>query len=101
MDEKQRELLVQLRSELVGKMKVQPFTIYDDATIEALVQAKPKTLKELTSVKGFPATGKRVKGFGETIIKIFQDTDNIQTVKAFAGIDKQMTVSTVKKITAF
>ncbi len=60
----QKQALINLRAQLVGTMHVQPFTIYQDATIEALLAAKPKTLEALSKVKGFPAKGKRVQGFG-------------------------------------
>lgn len=71
MIEEQRRLLINLRSELVGKKHTLPYTIYTDKTIEELLKAKPKTLEELSKVKGFPKEGKRIKGFGEAIIAIF------------------------------
>lgn len=71
--EQQKQALTQLRSQLVGSMHVQPFTIYNDATINELVKAQPKTLSELARVKGFPVTGKRIKGFGDAIIAIFNE----------------------------
>lgn len=77
---RERKLLIELRSQLVGKMHVQPFTIYSDATIEALLKAKPKTLRELSCVKGFPKDGKRIKGFGEAVIAIFKDPNSIESI---------------------
>ena len=68
---KEKHLLIELRSKLVGQMHVQPFTIYNDATIDALIEAKPKTIAELEKVKGFPKNGKRIVGFGDAIIAIF------------------------------
>lgn len=74
---KQRKLLLQLRSELVGHMHTQPFTIYDDVTIERLLEAQPKSLEELANVKGFPKDGKRIRGFGNSVIDIFTKCDRI------------------------
>lgn len=77
---KQRELLVALRAKLIGTKHTLPFTIYSDETIEDLLKAQPATLEELTKVKGFPANGKRVAGFGECIVKIFTSTDEVSNI---------------------
>ena len=68
---KEKQLLLELRSKLVASMHVKPFTIYNDATIEELLRAKPASLAELEKVKGFPKNGKRIAGFGEAIVAIF------------------------------
>lgn len=91
---KQRRLLMGLRSSLVGKEHTLPFTIYNDETIELLLQAQPQSLEELSQVKGFPKDGKRVKGFGESIVKIFTDTNNIAEVK-FSADCKSVMVSSM------
>ena len=75
MREKQRELLIKLRSALIGEKNTLPYCIYSDATIEHLLDAQPKTIEELVKVKGFPEGGKRVTGFGEAIISIFNGKD--------------------------
>lgn len=72
---RERRLLLELRSKLVGEMHVQPFTVYNDSTIEELLAARPKTLEELAGVKGFPANGKRIAGFGEAVVAIFSNKD--------------------------
>lgn len=81
MEKKQRKLLLELRSRLVGEMHVQPFTIYNDVTIEELLRRKPRTLEDLSEVKGFPKTGKRIKGFGELVVAIFNNTDSISEIE--------------------
>lgn len=91
MRRKQKELLLQLRSQLVGEMHVQPFTIYNDDTIELLLDAQPKTIGELSKVKGFPAEGKRVRGFGEAVIAIFKDANKIEKI-AITGGSKDISV---------
>lgn len=73
----QKELLEKLRSALIGQMHVQPYIIYDDNTLQLLLEKKPKTMEELTSIKGFPKGGKRVSSFGAQILAIFNDADSI------------------------
>lgn len=73
--ERQRQLLLELRSKLVGTMHVQPYIVYDDDTIELLLKKQPKTLDELKQIKGFPEKGKRFKGFGLSVCAIFNDKD--------------------------
>jgi ribonuclease D len=91
---KEKELLIELRSQLVGKLHTQPFTIYTDSTIDELLKARPKTLEELASVKGFPADGKRIKGFGEAIIEIFKNTNRIEKIE-ITGDSSNVSVGTV------
>lgn len=76
----EKQALVQLREKLIGELHTLPYTIYDDATLEALLDARPQSIEELTKVKGFPATGKRVKGFGEAVVKIFTELDRIEEI---------------------
>ena len=99
--QKQEDLLLDLRSKLVGAMHVQPFTIYTDATIDALIEAQPTSIEQLSQVKGFPSDGKRVKGFGEAIIAIFNDTNHIDSINV-EGTAGKLEVSTVlKRMSAF
>ena len=93
---KQRKLLLELRSDLVGKLHTQPFTIYNDATIELLLKAQPKTKEELGKVKGFPPDGKRMKGFGDAVIAIFTKTDIIDKI-SINGDENGVSVSPVLK----
>lgn len=101
MRRKQRELLLELRSKLVGQLHTQPFTIYNDDTIELLLDAQPKTIEELAKVKGFPEKGKRVQGFGEAVIAIFNDTNRIENIK-ISGAGKGSRISVgLKSMEAF
>ena len=79
MQDKQRKLLIELRAQLVGEEHTLPYCIYTDDLIEALIKKQPKTLQELSEVKGFPKEGKRVKGYGEAIVSIFTKTDQIES----------------------
>lgn len=98
---KQRELLVALRAKLIGIKHTLPFTIYSDETIEDLLKAQPVTLEELTKVKGFPANGKRVAGFGECIIKIFTSTDEVSNITVETSGDSVNVKTELKKLSLF
>lgn len=101
MRQKQKQMLLELRSQLVGKMHVQPFTIYNDVTIEALLDTQPKSLEELTKVKGFPKDGKRIKGFGETIVQIFVDCKSIKSIEVGTEGTELTVGATLNPISAF
>ena len=101
MKEKQRQLLHELRSKLVGCMHVQPFTIYNDETIEHLIDAQPKTLGELEEVKGFPKGGKRITGFGEAVIAIFTNCDKIEAIEVSGDSDSANVGVQLKRMNAF
>ena len=98
---KQRELLVALRAKLIGTKLTLPFTIYSDETIEDLLKAQPATLEELTKVKGFPANGKRVAGFGECIVKIFTSTDEVSNITVETSRDGVNVKTELKKLSLF
>lgn len=82
---RERELLEKLRSTLIGELHVQPYIIYDDNTIELLLQKRPKTLDELKEVKGFPEKGKRFSTFGKQIVEIFSNPGAIADFKLRSG----------------
>lgn len=98
---KQRQLLLDLRSQMVSALHTYPYTIYKDSDIENLLKAQPKSIAELGAVKGFPKQGKRVKGFGESIVKIFTDTDNCETTKIKTNTNGDVEISVCEKMNAF
>ena len=99
MRNKQRQLLITLRSVLITKKATLPYCIYTDETIEDLLDAQPKTLAK---VKGFPEKGKRVKGFGEAVVAIFRDTDKIDSFDLEEGKNSDVSVGThLKRLSAF
>ena len=98
--EKQRELLKLLRSRLTGSEHTLPFTIFKDSEIESLLKAQPKTIEQLSKVKGFPAGGKRVKGYGDAIIAIFKGADITDFGLKGTGEDVKVT-TTIKKSAVF
>lgn len=98
---KQVDLLVQLRRKLTGKMHVQPFTIYNNEVIKDLVKAQPHTLEELSKVKGFPKEGKRIRGFGASVLDIFNRIDEIKEVVVEGDGDELSVKTEIIRSTAF
>lgn len=70
-----RLLLSKLRGRLAYKSNCAPYLVFSDELMETLIEAKPKTLEELSSIKGFPKDGKRVSKWGKAIIAVFSDKD--------------------------
>lgn len=97
MKERQRQLLIELRRQLVGLNHVLPFTVYTDKDLDALLDAQPKSIEELIRVKGFPASGIRVKGYGEAIIAVFSNPNSINQFKVEEGENGKITVGTIFK----
>ena len=99
MRNKQRQLLMELRSVLIAKKATLPYCIYTDETIEDLLDAQPKTIAELAKIKGFPEKGKR---FGEAVVAIFRDTDKIDSFDLEEGKNSDVSVGThLKRLSAF
>lgn len=96
---REKELLINLRSKLVGEKHTLPYTIYTDDTIEELLKVRPKSIEELSKVKGFPAKGKRVKGFGEAVVAIF--TSEIKDFKLEIKDGKPEVTTVLKKMKVF
>lgn len=99
--EQQRALLLSLRSKLVGQNHTLPYTIYKDTEIEALLAKQPHTTEELSTVKGFPDGGKRLKGFGEAILHIFNNTTGIKDIALKVENGVPEVVTTLKKMDLF
>lgn len=67
----ERELLQKLRGHLAYKANMEPFKVFRDTELELLLKIKPKTIKELSTIKGFPENGARVTKYGGAIVDIF------------------------------
>lgn len=93
----ERELLKKLRGHMAYKKGVEPFRVFRDVELELLLQVKPKTIKELTTIKGFPAGGKRVEGYGEAIIAIFNKPQEIKDFNINLDKDGEPTAKIVLK----
>lgn len=74
-EQKQKEALLNLRSELAYKVKGNHSWSFGDKELTELLKIKPKTLDELGKIKGFPRDGKRVKAYGNLIVDIFNNKD--------------------------
>ena len=98
---KQRKLLKDLRSKLVGANKTLPYTIYRDKDIEALLKAQPKTLEELGKIKGFPFDGVRHKNYGESILRVFTNPDSISTFELDTSKSEPVISVVAKEVYAF
>lgn len=72
------ELLRKLRGHLAYSKQVKPYAIFKDEELDRLIKVEPKTLDELATIKGFPRQGKRVTGFGQSIVDIFTKTDQVE-----------------------
>ena len=77
MSETER-LLRKLRGHLAYKKQVEPYKIFRDVELNLLLKKEPKTLEELSKIKGFPAKGKRVTCWGQSIIDIFNTPEKIE-----------------------
>lgn len=73
-----RELLKKLRGHLAYAKQCEPFKIFRNVEFEALMEKQPKTIEELSEIKGFPKDGKRVTCWGEAIVKIFAEPEQIK-----------------------
>lgn len=99
---KEKELLKKLRGHMAYKKGVEPFRVFRDIELDLLLQARPKSIAELTKIKGFPANGKRVLGYGDAIVKIFIKTDEIKDFDISLDKDGDPIAKTVlRQMTAF
>lgn len=75
----EKELLLELRSKLSFESRTKHSWSFSDTELASLLDARPKTIEELGSIKGFPIKGKRVAAYGEAITEIF----NGKSIKGF------------------
>lgn len=76
MRNKQKILLKELRKRIAQNSGQSTYLVFNDKELEMLLDAQPKTIEELTSLKGFPKGGKRVTAYGSTLLNIFKSTEN-------------------------
>lgn len=70
-------LLRKLRGHMAYKKQVEPYKIFRDAELNILLQVRPKTMEDLTKIKGFPEAGARVACCGQSILDIFNRPKDI------------------------
>lgn len=101
-EKRQKELLLQLRREMIGKFKCEPFKILPDSVINEIIDKQPRTLKQLKDIKGLPADGFRVKKYGEAIISIIKNWMKIVDIELVGDNDSGYNVDVVlKKMNVF
>lgn len=96
------ELLRKLRGHLAYSKQVKPYVIFKDEELEKLLKAEPKTLDELGKIKGFPREGKRVTGFGQSIVDIFTKTEQVEDFSVKLDKDGDpVSVTKLKRMSLF
>ena len=98
----QEELLRKLRGHLAYKAGVEPYVVFNDQSLAEILQVKPKTLDDLSKVKGFPREGKRISNWGEAIIAIFNSADKIESFEVKgSSLEDMKVVAHLKKLDLF
>lgn len=87
-------LLRKLRGHMAYKKNVEPYRIFRDVELNMLLQVKPKTINELTSIKGFPKDGARVACCGQSILDIFNRPKEIEDFKVDMDDKGNLSVNT-------
>ncbi len=94
---KQEDLLRKLRGHLAYAKGVKPYVIFKDEELNAILNKKPKTIDELSTLKGFPKDGKRIANWGQSIVDIFTQTDKIEDFNIKSGATGEPVVETKLK----
>lgn len=69
--EREREKLIELRSEVAKENGQSTYLVFNDEEMETILDVRPKTIDELSKIKGFPKDGKRVAAYGQRLVNIF------------------------------
>lgn len=71
--ETERQKLLELRSKVAKDNGQSTYLVFNDEEMEMLLDARPKTIGDLSKLKGFPKDGKRVEAYGMELVKIFDN----------------------------
>lgn len=93
----QRELLRKLRGHLAYRTHVPPYNVFKDEQLEELLEKQPKTIEELVQIKGFPREGKRVAGYGQAIIDIFNRPEKVEEFEVTVDASGDPVAKTILK----
>lgn len=96
--EQERELLKKMRGHMAYKKGVEPYVIFNDENLEALLEARPQSIEELGKVKGFPADGARVSKWGQAIVDVFTRAEKISDFDVEVDDSGDVVVSTQLKM---
>lgn len=78
--EREKEKLITLRSEIAKENGQSTYLVYNDEELETLLDKRPKTIDELSKIKGFPKDGKRVAAYGDRLVAIFDPRGGLGNV---------------------
>lgn len=79
-----KDKLLKLRSDIAKSTHGSTYLVFNDNELKTLLEKMPKTIEELTSIKGFPKNGKRVSTYGKALIQIF---NGITSVKSSSNME--------------
>ncbi len=97
----EKELLEKLRGHLAYSKQCAPYLIFRDEELKLLLQHRPQNLEELSKLKGFPKDGKRVAGWGSSIVDIFTRAEKIADFKVKLVDGEPVSHTELKRMTAF
>lgn len=96
---REKEQLLELRRQVAKKSGQATYLVPNDKEIEMILKVRPKSMEELTSIKGFPKTGKRVAAYGQAIIDIF--TKGVSSINVTGSGEDLVTKTTLKSSSIF
>lgn len=91
--QKQKELLLKLRSKMQSAYKVQPFKIMTNEVIDNILKEQPRTYMDVKAVKGFPEGQFRNEKFGRAIATIIRNWDEIDSIELMGNNEEGYNVS--------
>lgn len=66
-----KDKLLKLRSDVAKENHGATYLVFNDKELEELLLKQPKSIEELSKIKGFPKNGKRVQCYGSRLVSIF------------------------------
>ena len=100
---KEEELLRNLRGHLSHKRGLSAhYMIFRDEELYLLLKHKPKSIGELSKIKGFPRDGKRVAGYGDAIVAVFKNSSEVKDFKVVDTKDgNSKLIPVIEKLSIF
>lgn len=89
--------LRKLRGRLAYSKQCEPYKIFRDVELNLLLSEKPRTIENLSKIKGFPKTGKRVQNYGQAIIDCFNRPESIEDFDVKLDASGEPVANTVLK----
>lgn len=99
---REEQLLKELREKLAKEKSRGGYCIFRDEEIEELLKNRPMSIKELEGLRGFPKGGKRVTNYGEAIVSIFANPNEVENIEIEYDEDGEpMVVAEIKRMVLF